>query len=180
MESNRIWSCGGYVLDDGCAVTGIKFTFDGIPLGSHGNNIILHCWCQFHFVGTPHVSPVPQSRDSRLTSNKKVRRIIQWRGFPYSSKNQEEGSLLPPNFLTSFAHSFHPHDASGMLVLHDTSLGHYPKRFGHIRRIRYSPLLSHGPIPALTLPVVAWKQLPSGWTFSTASFRTALQGILRF
>lgn len=98
-EKGRSWSCCGHAMDDGCFVSGLKFTF-----GS-SEHVILHCWTQ--------CQPVPFCGDPHSPSYVPGFRVLE-----FGELQGKRSSFLPPDFLGHIGcgDGFCPFDATGMLL----------------------------------------------------------------
>ena len=103
-ELDRSWSCCGHSMNDGCFVSGLKFTFAMDSNEPSRSNVILHCWDQckpIPFCGDPHS---PKYTFFNVTTHPNLM--------------GKKSSFLPPDFLAHLGCSggFCPIDASGMMI----------------------------------------------------------------
>lgn len=129
-EGERTWSCCGYPLDNGCIVTGIKFSFKDTAQQKQ-TNVIMHSWWQcklIPFCGDPLSPKYAQLQTMQLTLNEPAMELLP----PAVAMGKEVG-FLPVDFLcVLLGHSFSFFDASGMEVMNPENFGYCESRLQNV------------------------------------------------
>ena len=120
-EHDRSWSCCGYMQDNGCTVTGLKFTLEYTHNNDNNLEVILHGWSQckpIPFCGDQHTPEYSHFKVSKPNESlyDLCHQMMQSTSeiIPYG----KEVGFLPVDFLYTVGQGgLYPFNASGMMAL---------------------------------------------------------------